>query len=158
MRIYLSIFCLAFSQLLLGQSVRLDSLIQKFLLENKEVDTIFHNEKKVGNKVIVESNYFKTRIVYISLKKCVIAGYEFGSNSSFRKRFILIDVIDGSSHRDTFFGKEGIDNDFRTMRDILCSNECVLMNADKKRLITAMMKIYVDILLNGDCNQYEQVL
>ncbi len=158
MRICFIIFLLICNQVSFTQSKGIDSLIQKFLLENKEVDTILYKEQKTRNSLSIESNYFKHRIIDIHNKKCLIVGYEFGSNSSFRGKFILIDFVNKNSHNYTFFGKDGFENDLKTLRSLFCLDGCIFVLVDKKKILQALMKTYADLLLSKGCNQNEMVL
>jgi hypothetical protein len=121
---------------------RVDTLIQNYLLENKEIDTIIYKEQKQKNNISVESNYFNDKVLEFKRNNCLITAYQFGSNSSHRTAFVLLDFYCNKLHSYKFFGKENLETELENLLLIFQSNQYELENSDKKKLIEAVLKIY----------------
>lgn len=121
---------------------KIDSAVQNYLLENKEIDTILYKVKKEGNSVSVESNYFNNKILDINGGNCSVKGYRFGSNSVHRTSFVLLDFFKNNIHSYVFFGKDGFENDLARLLLILRADKSKLKIANKKEMVDAVMSIY----------------
>lgn len=158
MRILFIFILINHSGFIFAQSSHIDSLMQRFLLENKEVDTIIYKISKSKNKSDIERNYFNNKVFVIHSRNCSITGHKFGSNSSLRKRFILIDDFNNPTHKYFFFGKDGLENDINSLLAIFCSEKCSFSDADKRKIFQSVTDIYIEEMLSTNCGNKGSIL
>lgn len=150
--IFFLVLTIFFSESIFSQSYKkVDSLIQSFLIENKILDTIIFNQKKLKNVYLEESNYYKKECIKIMTNgKDFVTGIKFSGNASFRE-FVLFDVVDSGSHKYFFIGKDGFEADLKKIKDLLCFKKNFFIVTDKKKIYGVLMNIYINVELNKDC-------
>jgi hypothetical protein len=123
---------------------KIDSLLVDFLTKNHSIDSIVFKKTQKGNKVIVESNFFKEKMLSKPLgETSKIEVFIFGSNSEHGDRFMLVTILNGEVLRYQFFGNSGFDNDLEGLSVFFRSNNREgLTDEYKKSVLRALLTVY----------------